>query len=134
MCIRDRTNPGGTYGGGLLTNNGSLTIGTGTWLLRSSFAQSSAGASLTFAGTTIDVLDGSNAAAPTHGDFAITAGTFTADNLTTFYIQGDLDNSADLLPTGLDLILDGGGSYDDTILTCSGNESFNSVEISKTNI
>ncbi|MFH1295379.1 MAG: hypothetical protein ABIH84_02260 [bacterium] len=113
----------------IFTNNGTLTVGTGIWTLNADFNQSAVGASTTFTGTTIDVDSNKSGFG---GDFNLTGGSFTANSLTAFNIKGNLNNSADLLPTGLALTLDGSTSIDDSVVTCSGNEAFSSVAISKT--
>ncbi len=108
---------------GILTNNGSVTAGTGTWTITlGDYIQSSVGASTTFTGTTID----------TAGSWEITAGTFTAGSLTTLNVEHDLDNSGNKLPTGLNLTLDGTASSDSGTITCSGSEAWGSITINKT--
>ncbi len=117
---------------GSVTNNGTVTVGTGTWTLNSSYIQSAVGASTTFTGTTIDVNyrgnDTGYAAALT-----LTAGSFSASSMTTLNLQGNLDNSANLLPTGLSLTLDGANGSDDSTLVCSGSENLINAAVSKTN-
>jgi fibronectin-binding autotransporter adhesin len=110
-----------TSSGSDITNNGTITIGTGTWTLNGSYTQSDAGGSTTFTGTTID----------SSGLITLTAGSFTASSMTTLNVEKDLDNSGDLLPAGLDVTFDGTDSNDDSTLTCGGGEAFNSLTINK---
>jgi hypothetical protein len=120
-----------TVSGEVITNNGTVTVGTGTWTINASYTQSSAGASTTFTGTKIDVND-RTLQVNFPGYFAVTGGTFTASNMTLFDIQGNLDNSGNKLPTSLTLTLNGADTGDDASITCSGSESFTSVLLSKT--
>jgi hypothetical protein len=112
-----------------IINNGTMTVGTGTWIINNSntafpspghgYIQNS-GSSLTFSGTTIDI----NSAGIT-----LNGGTFTAANMTTLLLNGNLTNTANLLPNGLNITLDGAMT---SSLNC-GTATFNQAAISKSN-
>lgn len=119
-----------TLSGGLILNNGSVVVGTGTWTLNASYSQTSAGATTTFGGTTMYVNDRVGSSA-TVASLTLTDGSFTAGSMTTLRVRGSLDNSANLLPSGIDVTLDASGPASDATITCSGSESFNSFTISK---
>ncbi len=111
---------------GRITNNGTINIGTGTWTHNGGYSQTTG--TLTFTGTTIN-MNNSGDSFFMYTSFTLSGGTFTATSLTTLNIEASLDNTGNLLPNGVALILDGGGGATGTI-TC-GTESWGSVAISK---
>ncbi|PIP53552.1 hypothetical protein COX08_00345, partial [Candidatus Beckwithbacteria bacterium CG23_combo_of_CG06-09_8_20_14_all_34_8] len=115
---------------GTITNNGTITVGSGTWTINASFVQSDAGASTTFSGTTIDINSMGNSALGA-GTLAITAGTFSADNFTTLNIEGSINNSGNKLPNGLSLTLNGVYVNADTTLVCGTATFASPVNITK---
>jgi len=131
-----------TSGVGNIINNGDITVGTGTWTMSvagSGYTQN-AGATLTNNATTwiagnITLNDGTLTAnnlttIDSSGAVVLGGGVFTVPALTTISVERNLTNSANLLPNGLDLTLDGTASSDDGTLTC-GTATFNSVAINK---
>ncbi|MGE5392704.1 MAG: DUF2341 domain-containing protein [Candidatus Saccharibacteria bacterium] len=104
---------------GAITNNGEIDI-IGNWTLNGSYTSSTAGSKLIMTGNTITTNYG--------GNLFLTAGTFPA-SITTLNLEGSIDNSGNLLPSGVALTLDSGYS---STLTCGTNYSWGSVTFSKT--
>ena len=142
------TNPTSSFGGAsTFTNNGTTTV-TGNWtLVQASFVQNS-GATLIHTGTSVDIggnitLNGSSTfpsgitqiTTKNGGDLNLPATGTSPSGLTILNLDGDLNNTGNLLPNGVDLTLtansSGNGASDATI-NC-GNATFNSVTISKGN-
>ncbi len=113
--------PTSTVGGGTINNNGTLTTGTGTWTVTGSYTQNS-GASLTMSGTTWDIND---------GNLTLNGGSLSASSLTNLNLERNLTDSANLVPAGLALTLDGADDADDSTMTC-GSVSYASITINKT--
>ncbi len=115
---------------GKITNNGSITVGTGTWTHNGGYQQNT-GSSFTMTGTNIDINDAGDSFFM-YTSFTLSGGTFTASNLTTINVNGDLDNTGSLLPNGLALIVDGDPGAN-TTLTC-GTVTWGSVAINKNTV
>src|SRR3990167_6585088 len=104
-----------TSTGTIVNNGGTITVGTGTWTLQS-YTQTSG--TLTMTGTVMDL----------NNHLTLTSGVFPA-GLATLTVGGNLDNTGNLLPNGINMTLDTAG---DTNLTC-GTVTWGTVTISKTN-
>ena len=111
------TNPSTT---GDVINNGTINI-TGNWTNSGDYITNTGGG-LIMTGDTLDI---------NIGNLILTGGTFPA-GITTLSVDGDLDNTGDILPTGIDLTID--GINGDSTITCSNNEAFSAITINKTNL
>ncbi|MGE5392706.1 MAG: DUF2341 domain-containing protein, partial [Candidatus Saccharibacteria bacterium] len=115
-----------------LTNNGAVTLGTGTWTMRSpstiwacdgcGYVQN-AGASLTTLGTALDM---------DNGGMVLNGGTLSGGALTSIIVDGNFNNSGNVLPNGLNLTVTSWTVWGTTssVLTC-GTATFSSINISK---
>lgn len=110
--------------GAIIINNGNITVGTGTWTIRGSYTQNT-GSTLTFTGTTIDLNGGAGG-----GDMTLSDGTFTASSMTTFSLEGDLANTANILPSNLNMTIDGNSTGHDSSINC-GTATFSSITAGK---
>lgn len=106
------TNPSSS---GNIINKGQTTV-TGNWTLSGGYTSNAATSNLIMNGN----LDINN-----YG-LTLTAGTFPA-TVKNIYIEGNLNNSGNLLSADINLSVDGGSN---STLTC-GNADFNTVSFSK---
>ncbi|MGB9911096.1 MAG: LamG-like jellyroll fold domain-containing protein, partial [Microgenomates group bacterium] len=120
-----------TSNAGSIINNGTVNVGTGIWTINSSYTQTSSTASTSFLGTKIDINDLVNDAFGYPGNLTLTGGSFYAPNMTDLEVNGNIDNSANLLPSGLNLSILGNNYRDDTNINC-GLTNFSNFTINKT--
>jgi hypothetical protein len=106
------TNPSST---GTITNAGTINV-TGNWTLDGGYTSS--GGTLNTTGTSFTITQ----------NMTLTTGTFPS-NVTTLSVGRSLNNTGSLLPDGINVTLNLGGSAGDTI-TC-GTVNLGSVTISK---
>ncbi len=106
---------------GYITNNGTITVGTGTWTYNGTYALANNGT----ISTSLTAMDINS------GGFTAANGSSFSMSGTTWNVVGDLTiNSGATFPTGLNVTFDGGGPS--TVTTYNGY-TFASAAVSKDN-